>query len=488
MQAQLTPDQQALYQRIQAHPLEQPDQLLPFCSKLAQQNGWSRDYATRVVQEYRRFVLLALCSGHVASPSDAVDQAWHQHLCDSRDYWERFCPQVLRQTLHHEPSRGGQQQDSHYRDLYQQTLASYQRLFGVAPPADIWPPQPAASRFVRLDTRQHWCLPKPTLTRPRNLLAGLASSGLLAGCAVLQDWRVWNYSGPDFLGFYLSALLALALFSLAWHGWCRWRDDSASAMLPPSLDAYQAAYLAGGPNRVLQTALLKLEQQQLIHTLPDGTLQRTGDIGLAETALERSVFGLLREGEKQPGLFQRALPYLRSQLHPLRQQLEEKRLLLSNAQYQAQVLPICFGMAALWLLGLIKIAVGISRDKPVAILIVIVLAYGGFCAWRLLRQRGRLHPTRLGRDTMQASRQLLQKQLNSSPQQPDLVLRQFAWLGSAALVGTAWGHLLPVYRPTPNTDASSASASTSTGCSSSDSSGSDGGGGGCGGCGGGGGD
>ncbi|MFN7741158.1 MAG: glycine-rich domain-containing protein [Cyanobacteriota bacterium] len=57
--------------------------------------------------EYRRFLFLAMQAGHPVSPSRPVDLAWHQHLLDTRSYWQEFCPRVLGRPLHHTPSRGG---------------------------------------------------------------------------------------------------------------------------------------------------------------------------------------------------------------------------------------------------------------------------------------------------------------------------------------------------------------------------------------------
>src|SRR3569623_361486 len=80
---------------------------LSFAARLGRENGWSAAYADRVIAEYKRFCFLAVTVGHEVTPSDAVDQAWHLHLTYSRDYWERFCPEVLGCPLHHGPTTGG---------------------------------------------------------------------------------------------------------------------------------------------------------------------------------------------------------------------------------------------------------------------------------------------------------------------------------------------------------------------------------------------
>lgn len=115
------------------------DAALPFEQRLARENGWSAGHAARVVGEYKRFCFLAATAGHMVTPSDSVDQAWHLHLTYSRDYWERFCPEVLGQPLHHEPTAGGADQKQLHFEQYAQTLRSYELAFGQAPPADIWP-------------------------------------------------------------------------------------------------------------------------------------------------------------------------------------------------------------------------------------------------------------------------------------------------------------------------------------------------------------
>ena len=164
-------EQTTLFGEIAAHDLDGPRSTRTFVARLAQENGWSHSHAARVVTEYRRFVLLAVTGGHLCSPSRAVDQAWHLHLCDTRDYWERFCPQVLGRPLHHEPDRGEPGDRPRLDQAYRRTLASYRAVFASEPPADIWPPPPADAPVA----------PKPPRWRPPSPLT-FASCLLLAGC------------------------------------------------------------------------------------------------------------------------------------------------------------------------------------------------------------------------------------------------------------------------------------------------------------------
>ena len=126
------------------------DAALSFAARLARENGWTLAAAERVIGEYKRFCYLAVRAGHPVTPSDAVDQAWHLHLTNSRDYWERFCPQVLGTALHHGPTAGGAAEDALYYGQYAATLKSYARLFGEDAPADLWP---AARRRFHSDPK-----------------------------------------------------------------------------------------------------------------------------------------------------------------------------------------------------------------------------------------------------------------------------------------------------------------------------------------------
>ena len=162
-------DQRARYERISGFALDEPGSEFPFSSRLARDCDWSREYALRVIGEYRRFSFLAVSAGHPVTPSDQVDQAWHLHLLYTRSYWERFCGEVLGTALHHEPTRGGPRERSKFSDWYARTLESYRRLFGEEAPPDIWPASAIRFgedlHFRRVNTRRAWVIAKPWARR-----------------------------------------------------------------------------------------------------------------------------------------------------------------------------------------------------------------------------------------------------------------------------------------------------------------------------------
>ena len=153
------------------------DAALSFVQRLARENGWSTDHAARVIDEYKRFCFLAVMAGHPVTPSDAVDQAWHLHLSYTRDYWQGFCPEVLRRPLHHGPTAGGKDELARYFAQYAETLKSYETVFGACAPKDLWP---KASQRLLGDPRARRVHPRDGLIVKRWVLGAMLSATALA--------------------------------------------------------------------------------------------------------------------------------------------------------------------------------------------------------------------------------------------------------------------------------------------------------------------
>ncbi|WP_128892856.1 hypothetical protein [Erythrobacter sp. HKB08] len=176
-----------LWQRLAAYEIGPEQATLSFRDRLARENRWDSAFADRVIGEYKRFCYLARTAGHEVTPSDAVDQAWHLHLTYSRDYWQRFCPEVLGAELHHGPTAGGQAERTRYYDQYAATLKSYEDAFGEPPPADIWP---GAARRFGVDPKGVRVNPADVMILPRKvayaIIALFGAAFALLGWGALQ--------------------------------------------------------------------------------------------------------------------------------------------------------------------------------------------------------------------------------------------------------------------------------------------------------------
>ena len=129
-----------LWQRIQEFSLDAPSASFPFSKKLAKEEKWSLDFTKRAIDEYKKFVYLCCISPIGASPSEIVDKVWHLHLIYTQNYWEDFCPNVLKMNLHHHPSNGGNEESKKHYNWFLETLENYKTTFHQEPPQDIWKP------------------------------------------------------------------------------------------------------------------------------------------------------------------------------------------------------------------------------------------------------------------------------------------------------------------------------------------------------------
>jgi hypothetical protein len=116
--------------------------------------------------EYRRFCFLTFSGSGVMTPSEEVDEIWHQHLTYTRDYRDVWCGSVPGAPLHHDPTAGGPTQDRYFRARYAATLAAHERFFG--PPAELyWPAThirfAARPRFRTIDDSRWLALPRPAM-------------------------------------------------------------------------------------------------------------------------------------------------------------------------------------------------------------------------------------------------------------------------------------------------------------------------------------
>jgi hypothetical protein len=110
----------------------------PFTVRLAEENGWTPEFTLRAIEEYRRFLYLAVTCDHSVVPSQIVDKVWHLHLIYTRSYWNDLCRGVLGRPLHHHPSPGGAEAEEASQHAISRMFASYRAAFGE-PPYDIWP-------------------------------------------------------------------------------------------------------------------------------------------------------------------------------------------------------------------------------------------------------------------------------------------------------------------------------------------------------------
>jgi uncharacterized protein (TIGR04222 family) len=508
--------QSKLWDRIAALEIDDPESSLTFSRRLSRENLWAEPFAYRVVEEYRRFLFLAMAAGHPVTPSDQVDQAWHLHLTYTRSYWEDLCHGVLGHPLHHGPTRGGAQESAKFHDWYERTLDSYRGLFGTEPPPDIWPP--AADRFgrdlhfARVNLRDHWVLPRPSSVlrgaarrveeagRPAVVMPILAVVAVLClflvGCAArglpMGGMDLKGRSGPEFLHFFVPLTLGAVACSIMLRRWAHAQVErvedpdfagATKALKDPSkLDPYALILLARGPSRIppVQAAVARLVDEGSLTFNEEEKRLGLGEVGEGRTFLpiEHAVIDAVEGRVGSSGWETVKAVSGSGEAAAIEDQLRGLGLIHSASNAMRMRLAPILPLGVVLLLGLWRMALGIQRDRPVGYL---VLLCGLLVVTLVLHLM--IRPWRNPRgDSLYRTLLRVKPQLKSSPEPPSSPAfpMAFALMGMAALPSTGKmatlqrGALLP-----PPSDGSGG------GCGGG---GDGGGGGGCGGggCGGGG--
>jgi len=117
--------------------------------RLSQKNRFANEtLRTQVIEEYTRFLMLIASdyqSGESSSavPSKLVDDCWHAHILHTQRYASMCMMKFGGHFVHHVPAEHATHANHHentqMKNDYANTIESYQRIFGMAPPAAIWP-------------------------------------------------------------------------------------------------------------------------------------------------------------------------------------------------------------------------------------------------------------------------------------------------------------------------------------------------------------
>jgi len=481
-------DRQACLLRLSQYSPDAPDAPVPFSHRLAEAEGWSRLYTLTVIEEYKRFAYLAVFAGHPVTPSEAIDAAWHLHLQYSKEYWTVFCGEVLGAPLHHAPGIGAPDEDDTYAQHYQQTIESYQRTFGMEPPPDVWPvPEPVVqpdSAPEAASPARHQ--PNP-VTPPRASTARSVMPSVwlvIGGCLiaittnVASDFDVLNYAGSRFLTFYLGVCLMACLLIRGLHrvSYSRNPWGTTGGNVPRQLTPAEAALINGDAARMAQVAALTLLDAGAIRMVPPAKRKRdrnTYVVANQDRTPERHVNAwtwLARQTQQRspwPNFRNRLIDEASDMTDRLR---SEGWLWTRGAMRGTTLAAWAIVLATLWL-GVMKVFVGLSRERPVMWLLVemalFAIVYWGVTA-RLIGV-GRAGPTAGANAALDVYRQRGQQGPRAGLSTHDL-LWLTAFGGTSVLANTAWAGYRSMMGPPAGASSGGAGGDTSSNCSSSSSS------------------
>jgi uncharacterized protein (TIGR04222 family) len=295
----------------------------------------------------------------------------------------------------------------------------------------------------------------------------------------------FDLRGPEFLLFYfcfsLAVIIAIVFF--------RRRAESGQAPRIDLGDPYLIAYLRGGEDEVLRVAVISLIDRGML--VMDGHLIRRADhvtSGMAKYPIEYEALKKFDVLGQEASVFKAASVLtdnsLKSALRPYRDTLERAGLMPNANVCRDRRNRLLLALTGLGVAGAIKIQIGLYLGKPVAFLVVMIIA-----AMIIAAAISFPRLTARGEATLEDLTNLyagLRTQVNSiSPGSATAELAMFAAVfGVGALAATPFAYAEDLFHQKKN-EYSSSSCGSSCGSSGGGSS-CGGGGGGGGGCGGGG--
>ena len=305
----------------------------------------------------------------------------------------------------------------------------------------------------------------------------------------LAEIPVFDWRGPEFLVFYGVALFVAIVWSYLRGRRLSDRFDSPGA--PADLgDPFEAAFLAGGAPRAQQTAVCCLLRKGLIEwrksTLSGRFVAVSDAATLPLSPLERDILSAIRGSRKGLKLAELGT-HVGSQLSALEARVAAAGLRPTRNELSGNGLRICLPVVFVMILGVIKLFIGLSREKPVGfLLIALLISFVAAAAVAGLSQKKAGHLTPAGKDLLDRMREK-----NNAAPKPNSAMDDLpAWAMSIALFGPLadpWIAGQQALAQELSRIQSAQAAAASGGCGTSGCSSGCGGsgcGGGCGGCGG----
>jgi hypothetical protein len=173
------PNRKAHTVRTAFRLVERSSMLDDFLKNLCDENMWSVSHSCRVIEEYKRFIALAIACPSAVHPSDAVEQVWRMHMFDTKSY-EEFVRKIGK-TLPHNASKGVHE----VKDQYGYTLAEYEKEWGI-PPANVWPPvdDRFKMKFIRICSDDHVVIHRPSFRKTSALVSWTMDNPVYAQIAL----------------------------------------------------------------------------------------------------------------------------------------------------------------------------------------------------------------------------------------------------------------------------------------------------------------
>ncbi|QPH38300.1 glycine-rich domain-containing protein [Pedobacter endophyticus] len=361
---------QELWRNILAFEFENPTEDYGFSTRLAKENFWTKAFTEQAILEYKKFMYLAATSNLMVSPSESVDIVWHQHLVFTQSYQD-FC-NTIGKKIHHIPSTHNKEDFEKFKQAKERTSTLYETDFG-AQPKNIWGYN---NIFESLN------LEKADTKITSFIISGiLVFIGLSVPIYFLLKPIYLDIDNLHFIVGYIIltiiTLLALAVYSQTCFDNIVSQFDKSSFIF--KLKPFELVYaktqklsevLQGAVNELIESGVIQINADkniELVESKVTLSKEQSQIVSVLNETGEISYFYLLSILIAKPVFSNTA-----NCLEAFRKYFNKSKKFDSLYRKNFYVLMI------LLLLGSTRIATGILRDKPVAIILLATFAVSIF--------------------------------------------------------------------------------------------------------------
>jgi len=366
-----------LWRNITEFNLDLPLSEYGFSTRLETENLWTVNFASDAIIEYKKFMYLAATTEFMVSPSEIVDIVWHQHLIFTQSY-DAFCL-ILGKKIAHIPSTHNKADYQQFMRAKENTGRLYAESFGVQP-SHIWD---YSSMYAPLS------LEKSSFTASRIITIGMALfiPFLVAAYFLLRPLYE-TIDNPYFLfGYMMIVLLSVILLEIfnrskfksitsKWHG----------ASFVFHLTALELLYLKKNElSEVIHGVVNQLVSVNKIGIAHDGTLRTNTNSGI-QSARYFSVLETVSQTQniRYPELLARLK--LKPVFVKTERAMEAFKKYFSRSKEFIGLFAVNFStLLLLFLIGVTRLWTGIAREKPVAIITIVLVVHFIFMCKYLYR-------------------------------------------------------------------------------------------------------
>lgn len=356
------------WEKIEAFDLDKPVAEYGFSTRLAFENHWTIGFTEGAILEYKKFMFLAATSDKMVSPSPIVDIVWHQHLIFTESYVD-FC-QLLGKRIAHVPSTHDPKQADAFREAEKLTAQQYEAVFGPQP-AEYW------TKHTMTDSlpfkRSAWNIQKILLVGGALFLAMLFPVAF-----ALQPVFVGISGGTFLIGF--SILTVITFVSLIRYS--RWISEKIGAEIsglalikelrPEELVFMQSGRLVnvihGHVNTLVKSGVLAIGKDKTISLTTNRQPKNAMVAAVSDTVADAKKIHYSSLAHKL--LAKPAFRQISKSADVIDRRFKASRDFTRYFAVNYAVLLLLLGI------GLSRLIIGVTRDKPVlflAILLIVVM-------------------------------------------------------------------------------------------------------------------